>query len=59
MVTHSWENLFRDLVAAVLADAMHETTFEVWLGAKSIFKFLTVSGSGTVYRKTPRYVKIC
>ena len=33
MVTHSWENLFRDLVAAVLADAMQETTFEVHLGA--------------------------
>eukprot|EP00928_Gymnodinium_smaydae_P000853 TRINITY_DN10313_c0_g1_i3.p1 TRINITY_DN10313_c0_g1~~TRINITY_DN10313_c0_g1_i3.p1 ORF type:complete len:502 (+),score=64.44 TRINITY_DN10313_c0_g1_i3:33-1508(+) len=27
MVTHSWGNIFRDLVAAVIADALGETTF--------------------------------
>eukprot|EP00913_Durusdinium_trenchii_P035055 g32792.t1 len=29
MVTHTWENLFRDLVAAVVADALDENTFDV------------------------------
>ncbi|CAE7793281.1 RPS13, partial [Symbiodinium sp. CCMP2456] len=29
MVTHSWRNLFRDLVAAVIADAVRETSFEL------------------------------
>ena len=28
MVTHSWSNLFRDLLASVLADALGEHTFE-------------------------------
>lgn len=32
MVTHTWENLFRDLVAAVVADALDENTFDVLLG---------------------------
>ena len=27
MVTHSWRNLFRDLVAAVIADAAGESSF--------------------------------
>jgi len=29
MVTHSWQNLFRDLVAAVIADAVGENSFEM------------------------------
>ena len=29
MVTHSWRSLFRDLVAAVIADAVRETSFEL------------------------------
>ena len=29
MVTHSWQNLFRDLVAAVIADAVHESSFDL------------------------------
>ena len=29
MVTHSWRNLFRDLAAAVIADAVRETSFEL------------------------------
>jgi len=29
MVTHSWGNLFRDLVAAIVADALEEPTFEM------------------------------
>lgn len=29
MVTHTWENLFRDLVAAVVADALEENTFDL------------------------------
>lgn len=31
MVTHSWENLFRDLCAAVIADALEENTFDLKL----------------------------
>lgn len=33
MVTHTWSNLFRDLVAAVVADALEETTYGIigWL----------------------------
>eukprot|EP00931_Biecheleriopsis_adriatica_P039378 TRINITY_DN22520_c1_g1_i1.p1 TRINITY_DN22520_c1_g1~~TRINITY_DN22520_c1_g1_i1.p1 ORF type:complete len:683 (-),score=96.11 TRINITY_DN22520_c1_g1_i1:76-2124(-) len=27
MVTHNWSNLFRDLVAAIVADAMHQPTY--------------------------------
>jgi len=29
MVTHNWSNLFRDLVAAIVADALHESTFSL------------------------------
>mmetsp|Transcript_24519 Transcript_24519/g.40026 ORF Transcript_24519/g.40026 Transcript_24519/m.40026 type:complete len:786 (-) Transcript_24519:392-2749(-) len=29
MVTHSWQNKFRDLVAAVIADAVHENSFDL------------------------------
>ncbi len=29
MVTHSWQNLFHDLVAAVIADAVNEPSFEL------------------------------
>ena len=28
MVTHNWSNLFRDMLAAVLADALGEHTFD-------------------------------
>ena len=28
-MTHSWQNLFRDLVAAVIADAVNEPAFEL------------------------------
>lgn len=31
MVTHTWENLFRDLCAAVIADALEENTFDLKL----------------------------
>lgn len=29
MVTHSWANIFQDLVAAILADALHETEYDM------------------------------
>jgi len=29
MVTHNWSNLFRDLVAAIVADALHQSTFSL------------------------------
>ena len=52
MVTHNWSNLFRDLLASVISDALGEHTFEFVAellsdkaGVKALEKMLRVHGS--------------
>ena len=42
MVTHTWENLFRDLVAAVVADALEENTFDLKLGCNTSNRMMII-----------------
>ena len=60
MVTHNWQNLFRDLLATVIADALGEHNFELIAGLLSDqegLKFWTkLSGFKDVFRKPTGFV---